>query len=134
MKWRVRWYFIKPWKKNFPNLFSTWEKCVSLNYGNFCRTTHLHLLLLSFLLICPLRLTLSHKHSPDSFSYSHYHTDLHSLLTLMLILTPTFIFLLSFGLINKLSHTLIFIHLLKLELKLTLKQVNFLKEASAELS
>ncbi len=41
MKWRGRWYFIKPWKKIFSNLFSTWEKCISLNYGNFCRTTHI---------------------------------------------------------------------------------------------
>ncbi len=40
MKWRGRWYFIWPWKKFFSNLFSTWEKCVSLNCGNFCRTTH----------------------------------------------------------------------------------------------
>ncbi len=40
MKWRGRWYFIKPWKKFFSNLFSTWEKWVSLNCGNFCRTTH----------------------------------------------------------------------------------------------
>ncbi len=39
MKWRARWYFIKPRKKNFSNLFSTWEKCVSFNCGNFCRTT-----------------------------------------------------------------------------------------------
>ncbi len=42
MKWRARWYFIKPWKKIFSNLFSTWEKCVSLNCGNFRRTTHIH--------------------------------------------------------------------------------------------
>ncbi len=42
MKWRGRWYFIKPWKKFFSNLFSTWEKCVSLNWGNFCRTTLVH--------------------------------------------------------------------------------------------
>ncbi len=41
MKWRRRWYFIKPWKKFFSNLFSTWEKRVSLNCDNFCRTTHL---------------------------------------------------------------------------------------------
>ncbi len=41
MKWRARWYFIKPWKKVFSNLFSTWEKCVSLNYSYFCRTTHM---------------------------------------------------------------------------------------------
>ncbi len=41
MKWRARFYFIKPWKKFFSNLFSTWEKCVSLNCGNFCRTTHI---------------------------------------------------------------------------------------------
>ncbi len=41
MKWRGRWYFIKLWKKLFSNLFSTWEKCVSLNCGNFCRTTHI---------------------------------------------------------------------------------------------
>ncbi len=32
--------FYKIMKKNFSNLFSTWEKCVSLNCGNFCRTTH----------------------------------------------------------------------------------------------
>ncbi len=47
MKWKGRWYFIKPWKKFFSKLFSTWEKCVSLNCGNFCRTTRigtLHLL------------------------------------------------------------------------------------------
>ncbi len=31
--------FYKPWKKIFSNLFSTRKKCVSLNYGNFCRTT-----------------------------------------------------------------------------------------------
>ncbi len=43
MKWRRIWYFIKPWKKFFSNLFSTWEKCVSLKYGNFCRTTRIHL-------------------------------------------------------------------------------------------
>ncbi len=42
MKWRGRWYFIKPWKKFSSNLFSTWEKYVSLNYGNFCRTSHEH--------------------------------------------------------------------------------------------
>ncbi len=42
MKWRGRWYFIKPWKNFFSNLFSTWEKCVSLNCGNFCRTTHIY--------------------------------------------------------------------------------------------
>ncbi len=41
MKWRGRRYFIKPWKKFFSNLFSTWEKCVSLNCGNLCRTTHI---------------------------------------------------------------------------------------------
>ncbi len=41
MKWRGRWYFIKPWKKIFPDLFSTWKKCVSLNCGNFCRTTRM---------------------------------------------------------------------------------------------
>ncbi len=35
---------MKPWKEFFSNLFSTWEKCVSLNCGNFCRTTHLQLL------------------------------------------------------------------------------------------
>ncbi len=34
--------FYKTMKMFFPNLFSTWEKCVSLNCGNFCRTTHLH--------------------------------------------------------------------------------------------
>ncbi len=41
MKWRGRRYFIKLWKKNFSNLFSTWEKCLSLNCGNFCRTTRI---------------------------------------------------------------------------------------------
>ncbi len=35
--------FYKTMKKFFSNLFSTWEKCVSLNCGNFCRTTHIHL-------------------------------------------------------------------------------------------
>ncbi len=40
MKWRAWWYFIKPWKKFSSNLFSTREKCVLLNCGNFCRTTH----------------------------------------------------------------------------------------------
>ncbi len=40
MKWRGRWYFTKPCRKIFSNLFSTWEKCASLNCGNFCRTTH----------------------------------------------------------------------------------------------
>ncbi len=35
--------FYKTMKKNFSNLFSTWEKCVSLNCGNFCRTTRIHL-------------------------------------------------------------------------------------------
>ncbi len=39
MKWRARWYFIKPWKKLFSNLFSPWEKGVSLKCGNFCRST-----------------------------------------------------------------------------------------------
>ncbi len=28
-------------KKFFSNLFNTWDKCVSLNCGNFCRTTQL---------------------------------------------------------------------------------------------
>ncbi len=32
--------FYKTMKKIFSNLFSTWEKCVSCNCGNFCRTTH----------------------------------------------------------------------------------------------
>ncbi len=41
MKWRGRWHCMKPRKKYFSNLFSTWEKCVSLNCGNFCRTTHM---------------------------------------------------------------------------------------------
>ncbi len=40
MKWRGRWYFIKPWKHFSPSLFNTWEKCLSFNCGNFCRTTH----------------------------------------------------------------------------------------------
>ncbi len=33
--------FQKPLKKFFSKLFSTWGKCVSLNCGNFCRTTHI---------------------------------------------------------------------------------------------
>ncbi len=33
--------FYKTMKKILSNLFSTWEKCVSLNCGNFCRTTHI---------------------------------------------------------------------------------------------
>ncbi len=48
MKWRGRWYFIKPWKNFFFNLFSTWEKWVSLNCGNFCRTTHVSTILKLF--------------------------------------------------------------------------------------
>ncbi len=33
--------FYKTMKKFFSNLFSTWEKCVSLNCGNFYRTTYM---------------------------------------------------------------------------------------------
>ncbi len=33
--------FYKTMKQFFSNLFSTWKKCVSLNCGNFCRTTHM---------------------------------------------------------------------------------------------
>ncbi len=33
--------FYKTMKKNFSNLFGIGEKCVSLNCGNFCRTTQL---------------------------------------------------------------------------------------------
>ncbi len=33
--------FYKTMKTFFSNLFSTWEKCVSLNCSNFCRTTHI---------------------------------------------------------------------------------------------
>ncbi len=33
--------FYKTMKKIFFNLFSIWEKCVSLNCGNFCRTAHI---------------------------------------------------------------------------------------------
>ncbi len=42
--------FYKTMKKMFSNLFSTWEKCVSLNCGNFRRTTHVHKYLPEFLL------------------------------------------------------------------------------------
>ncbi len=33
--------FYNTTKNIFSNLYSTWEKCVSLNCGNFCRTTHI---------------------------------------------------------------------------------------------
>ncbi len=37
-------------KKFFFKLLSTWEKCVSLNCGNFCRTTCIHILSISHIL------------------------------------------------------------------------------------
>ncbi len=33
--------FYKTMKKKFTNLFGTWEKCESLNCGNFCGTTRI---------------------------------------------------------------------------------------------
>ncbi len=41
--------FYKIMEKNFSNLFITWEKCISLNCGNFCRTTHMYVGTLCYL-------------------------------------------------------------------------------------